>query len=374
MKLTVNQQGNLVALAVTIVFTLLFFTLMAFIHVKPHVVYNEITIDLASTPVVEEVSTVQGEKASQEKEIAPVDSDSPSEKIAEDSSLAQSTGSSAEDSASDNIPVNNMEESAPAVAPSQIDSVQENSKPSQPLQTSPSSSEKGIENVKPESAVNPSPDQKTEVIQNKNPSENKAQSTKTKKTAQDIWDEMENENEKNYSTSEKAKVNSSASSFEGTAASSSSDNQKSQVLSSQSQKGGQHSSEATSQALEEIKTSKKVDTRYTGDTASTINFDHAANKGSGFNVNGKFRALKYPSSPSITLSKEAAEMIASTVTVTIRFGITASGTVTLSSITFSPGAALPPAVQSEIAGQIQSWLFTEGESGTAVMNYTIQKN
>ena len=364
MKLTVNQQGNLVALAVTIVFTLLFFTLMAFIHVKPHVVYNEITIDLASTPVVEEVS----------KEVAPVDSDSPSEKIAEDSSLAQSTGSSAEDSASDNIPVNNMEESAPAEAPSQIDSVQEDSKPSQPLQTSLSSSEKGIENVKPESAVNPSPDQKTEVIQNKNPSENKAQSTKTKKTAQDIWDEMENENEKNYSTSEKAKVNSSASSFEGTAASSSSDNQKSQVLSSQSQKGGQHSSEATSQALEEIKTSKKVDTRYTGDTASTINFDHAANKGSGFNVNGKFRALKYPSSPSITLSKEAAEMIASTVTVTIRFGITAAGTVTLSSITFSPGAALPPAVQSEIAGQIQSWLFTEGESGTAVMNYTVQKN
>lgn len=374
MKLTVNQQGNLVALAVTIVFTLLFFTLMAFIHVKPHVVYNEITIDLASTPVVEEVSSVQGEKASQEKEVSPVDSDSPSEKIAEDSSLAQSTGSSVEDSASDNIPVNNMGESAPAEAPSQIDSVQEDSKQSQPLQTSPSSSEKEIENVKPESAVNPSPDQKTEVIQNKNPSENKAQSTKTKKTAQDIWDEMENENEKNYSTSEKAKVNSSASSFEGTAASSSSDNQKSQVLSSQSQKGGQHSSEATSQALEEIKTSKKVDTRYTGDTASTINFDHAANKGSGFNVNGKFRALKYPSSPSITLSKEAAEMIASTVTVTIRFGITAAGTVTLSSITFSPGAALPPAVQSEIAGQIQSWLFTEGESGTAVMNYTIQKN
>lgn len=365
MKLSVSQQSNIFSIALTIIFTILFFVIISFIHFEEKPVYNEIQIDLSTTPVVEDPGQI-AENANQE--IADFDSNEESfekvEKLDEVKEIISSEKEIVEEDLQEKIiPI----ESAPALPKEEM--APEKNESSALLEKNEASVtspvvEKSVASVEEKEAAS-IPDAKSTVKQTEK---------KVKKSAEDIWAEMESSSSSSASSSQsqKVEVKENLSAFEGKAAVASSENAKG--LSSQSERTSQKSQSDISKSLDEIKTTKKSKSLSTGDTTSKTSYDDAGSKGSGFNVNGKFRSLIQPSSPSIKLSEASAEMIASTVTVTITFPISASGSVALSQITFSPDAALPPSVKSEIAQQISSWRFSEGESGSALMNYTIVKN
>ncbi len=367
MKLSVSQQSNIFSIALTIIFTILFFVIISFIHFEEEPVYNEIQIDLSTTPVVEEVGQVS-ENANQE--IADCDSNEESFETAENPEEVKEIISSEKEIVEEDLEEKIIPlESAPALTKEEMPVEKNQSQPltekSMASETSPVT-EKSLASVEEKEAAS-LPDAKSTVKQTEK---------KVKKSAEDIWAEMESSSASSSdaasSQSQKVQVNENLSAFEGKAAVASAENAR--PLTSQSERTSQKSQSDISKSLDEIKTTKKSKSLSTGDTTSKTSYDDAGSRGSGFNVNGKFRSLIQPSSPSIKLSESSAEMIASTVTVTITFPISASGSVALSQITFSPDAALPPGVKSEIAQQISSWRFSEGESGSAIMNYTIVKN
>lgn len=73
---------------------------------------------------------------------------------------------------------------------------------------------------------------------------------------------------------------------------------------------------------------------------------------------GSSRILLDPKKPSIIISKENGTLIDSQRTVEISFRILSGGNVPFSAISFSPSAALPVAIQSEIKEQISLWRFS----------------
>lgn len=73
---------------------------------------------------------------------------------------------------------------------------------------------------------------------------------------------------------------------------------------------------------------------------------------------GSSRILLDPKKPSIIISKENGNLIDSQRTVEISFRILSGGNVPFSAISFSPSAALPVAIQSEIKEQISLWRFS----------------
>lgn len=77
---------------------------------------------------------------------------------------------------------------------------------------------------------------------------------------------------------------------------------------------------------------------------------------------GSSRILLDPEKPSIIISKENGALIDSQRTVEISFRILSGGNVLFSAISFSPSAALPVAIQSEIKEQISLWRFSPSSS------------
>lgn len=73
---------------------------------------------------------------------------------------------------------------------------------------------------------------------------------------------------------------------------------------------------------------------------------------------GSSRILLDPKKPSIIISKENGNLIDSQRSVEISFRILSGGNVPFSAISFSPSAALPVAIQSEIKEQISLWRFS----------------
>lgn len=73
---------------------------------------------------------------------------------------------------------------------------------------------------------------------------------------------------------------------------------------------------------------------------------------------GSSRILLDPKKPSIIISKENGNLIDSQRTVEISFRILSGGNVPFSAISFSPSAALPVAIQSEIKEQVSLWRFS----------------
>ncbi len=77
---------------------------------------------------------------------------------------------------------------------------------------------------------------------------------------------------------------------------------------------------------------------------------------------GSSRILLDPEKPSIIISKENGALIDSQRTVEISFRILSGGNVLFSAISFSPSAALPVAIQSEIKEQVSLWRFSPASS------------
>lgn len=87
---------------------------------------------------------------------------------------------------------------------------------------------------------------------------------------------------------------------------------------------------------------------------------------------GTSRILLEPSKPVIYLSDESAALIDSSRTVNITFTILADGSIPSNSINFTPSAALPGPVQSDIRIQISKWRFASADGvGKATFEYSI---
>ena len=88
-------------------------------------------------------------------------------------------------------------------------------------------------------------------------------------------------------------------------------------------------------------------------------------------TDGTARTLLDPATPSISLSTAAAALIDGKKEVTIRFSVTASGTVPVSGIQIIP-SILHPIVRDEVTAQISRWRFSSADTaGNAVLEYTI---
>lgn len=169
--------------------------------------------------------------------------------------------------------------------------------------------------------------------------------------------------EKNISSQ---KSISGADAFSGTAGISSG-GEKNLSAKSEPDSGGKNSSskalESTSSSLKKIASASVSSYRQTlSDSFSAETTVSAVQNAEGrveMKMNdGSSRILLDPEKPSIIISKENGNLIDSQRTVEISFRILSGGNVPFSAISFSPSAALPVAIQSEIKEQISLWRFS----------------
>lgn len=370
MKLTINQQGNIIALAASVTFTILFCILMAVIKIPEKQVFKEITIQLESTPVV--------------------DSEPEPQEIAQ-GEMVENTTEDFEETVSEMIQQENTEESivpldgAPSPLETQAQPVEESS-PAAPEEQATVSNTKpaapdakpAVEDKTPAPATNPT-NTKTPVTPETRKSVDelaKEAQTTSKPKKEFNWDDMDDLPSSSSSTSTERVKATSTSSFEGSAASSASTSSSTATSSSSTSQKTEKKSDVADKSLNEVKqATAQTKTSKTGDLTGQTKYQ-GAESASGTSIglsNGVLRTLVQPASPRITLSEESARLIEGSITVKINFSVSASGNVSLSTITFSPASALPPSVQSEISQQISRWRFSEGESGTATLTYSIIK-
>ncbi len=204
-----------------------------------------------------------------------------------------------------------------------------------------------------------------------------------KKSAEEIWAEMEamegNSSSspsptavaKNSSTSQAAQT-----AFSGSAASANTNSTAAKSESKSNSKSGdnQTASSSTAAALKNAMAATKYSSSANGISSSvTATSSQTNGKVSIQMSDGKTRILLEPSEPKITLSPEAASQIDSTKQLTITFIVTASGNVPVTNIKISPDI-LPSLVSMEIKEQISNWRFQSAETaGQAQFSYTIQK-
>ncbi len=94
--------------------------------------------------------------------------------------------------------------------------------------------------------------------------------------------------------------------------------------------------------------------------------------GYDFNFEGEARRLLYPANPTLEISSENQRLIQGTRSVQVALTVSPNGTISPSSITFTPSALVPREVQSELRQQIATWRFEEGPgSGQATFIYSI---
>ncbi len=178
------------------------------------------------------------------------------------------------------------------------------------------------------------------------------------------------------STTASESINSTVNTFEGTAGTSSSnENNTSVSVTSRNTQTGNASS-ATMSALEGISATVFSASSSNGVTgSSSVKSAGAPNGRIALYMNdGSSRTLLEPARPVIVLSEKAAATIDTTKNLTVRFTVLPDGHVDLNSIKITPGAIITPLVQAEIAGQISSWRFNQDSvSATAVFPYKIEK-
>lgn len=177
------------------------------------------------------------------------------------------------------------------------------------------------------------------------------------------FQEESSSSEKNVSSQ---KSISGADAFSGTAGISSG-GEKNLSAKSEPDSGVQNSSskalESTSSSLKKIASASVSSYRQTlSDSFSAETTVSAVQNAEGrveMKMNdGSSRILLDPKKPSIIISKENGNLIDSQRTVEISFRILSGGNVPFSAISFSPSAALPVAIQSEIKEQISLWRFS----------------
>lgn len=167
-----------------------------------------------------------------------------------------------------------------------------------------------------------------------------------------------------------------ASSAGGTAAEASA-SRESGLVSTEEKDGSisETASSSTTGALSGVRNAKK----FVGNAGSSHSSELSARVSGGNGksqiamTDGSSRGLLEPSEPRIDLSEEAANLIDSTINVTIFIEVQPSGNIT--SVDFSPASILPALVQNEIRSQIAGkWRFERADySSMGKFQYTIKK-
>ena len=200
-------------------------------------------------------------------------------------------------------------------------------------------------------------------------------STPKKSTQSFNWDDFsDSDDAASLSVNQTQKVE-TASTTSGTSAKAS--NSKNEGVVSQTVKDGSVSESASSNttgALSGVRNAKFV-----GKAGNSHSSELTANVSNGNGKNqfamsdGSSRGLLEPSDPRIDLSEQAANLIDSTITVSIFIEVQPSGNVT--SVDFTPSSILPGLVQSEIRSQIVGkWRFERADfTSMGKFQYTIKK-
>lgn len=202
------------------------------------------------------------------------------------------------------------------------------------------------------------------------------QMSSAKKSSADYnWDDFSDSDEASPSVTQPQKV--AASSSTGGTAAKASEVKDSGVISTEEKDVSisETASSSTTGALSGVRNAKK----FVGNAGSSHSSELSArvSGGNGKNqiemTNGSSRGLLEPSEPRIDLSEEAANLIDSTINVTIFIEVQPSGNIT--SVDFSPASILPALVQNEIRSQIAGkWRFERADySSMGKFQYTIKK-
>lgn len=212
---------------------------------------------------------------------------------------------------------------------------------------------------------------------------------KESKSSVDWTEDFSNQNEipnvQNQNSKTEAKIATSKSSFSGTAGSLSSTNNSSSIgSSSKNLNQAPEVSNQTKSFLEELENtdfsslgeSQNQNTESKSKSSSSnLSSNFSAQKISIQTLEGRPRQLIFPSQPSIYLDEKNTSGIETSLHVSIKFTITANGSVPIGQISFSPASVLSTELQSEIREQISKWTFSQdpnGSSGTAAFEYTIE--
>lgn len=134
-----------------------------------------------------------------------------------------------------------------------------------------------------------------------------------------------------------------------------------------------NASETTTQALSRISTASYSATSEGAKTTSSMNTSKSSEGKLQIEMqDGSVRTLIEPLYPSISLSKEASDLIDIKVTVTISFRVNENGNVL--QVSFQNQSILPEKVRNEIEAQIMKWRFESAPySSNAQFKYTIEK-
>lgn len=196
-------------------------------------------------------------------------------------------------------------------------------------------------------------------------------------------------NVQNQNSKVESKIATTKSSFYGTSGSvSSTNNSVSSSSSSKNQNQTQEVSNQTKSSLQDLEnvnfsfsssanslSENQNNSSTSSSNSKTANYSDNSEKILLKTVEGRPRQLISPLKPSISLSEKNTSGIETSLHVTIKFTITANGSVPIGQISFSPSSVLSTELQSEIREQISKWTFSQdpnGSSGTASFDYTIQ--
>lgn len=202
---------------------------------------------------------------------------------------------------------------------------------------------------------------------------------------EDFSNQDEISNVQNQDAKTEAKIATAKSSFSGTAGSLSSTNNSSSIGSSSKilNQAPEVSNQTKSflQELENTDFSSSSESQNQNSesksksSSSNLSSNSSAEKISIQTLEGRPRQLIFPSQPSIYLDEKNTSGIETNLHVSIKFTITANGSVPIGQISFSPASVLSTELQSEIREQISKWTFSQdpnGSSGTASFEYTIE--
>lgn len=212
---------------------------------------------------------------------------------------------------------------------------------------------------------------------------------KESKSSVDWTEDFSNQDEisniQNQDAKTEAKIATAKSSFSGTAGSLSSTNNSSSIGSSS--KNLNQVPEVSNQTKSFLQDLENTDFSSSSESqnqnseskskssSSNLSSNSSAEKISIQTLEGRPRQLIFPSQPSIYLDEKNTSGIETSLHVSIKFTITANGSVPIGQISFSPASVLSTELQSEIREQISKWTFSQdpnGSSGTASFEYTIE--
>ena len=168
-----------------------------------------------------------------------------------------------------------------------------------------------------------------------------------------------------FEKSQKVSSSSSASGNAGSTSSSQSERQTSSSSSTSSTSKRENASSKTSAALNNIRASEFSGKASNGlESKTNVNAEKSGNGKYIFQMSGgATRLLQDPSEPKIDLSEEASATIVSDVNLVISFAVTPAGSVSSSSIQFTPASVLSELVKKEIISQLVFWCFDKSDSG-----------